>query len=86
MNTDRLVSRLRWLMRLVFAGGAALLLTGSVLGQDAQPRVAVLPTNGIVDQVMAGYLHDALSKAANDGYAAALIEIETPGGRSLAAS
>jgi membrane-bound serine protease (ClpP class) len=80
MNTDRLVSRLRWLMRLVFAGGAALLLTGSVLGQEAQPRVYTLPTSGIVDQVMAGYLHDALAKAQRDGYAAVLIELDTPGG------
>src|SRR5437762_2513320 len=80
MNSVRLVNRLRWLVRAVGAAAAALLLSGVVLAQVEQPRVAILPTNGIVDQVMSGYLHDALAKAQSDGFAAALIEIDTPGG------
>ena len=80
MNSVRLVTRLRWLIRAVGAAAAALLLSGVVFAQGEQPQVAVLPTNGIVDQVMSGYLHDGLAKAANDGYAAALMEIDTPGG------
>ncbi len=80
MNIVRHRSRLRWLGRAFFALTAALLLTGTIHAADAQPRVAVLPTNGIVDQVLAGYLHGALATAAADGYAAALIEIDTPGG------
>ena len=80
MKIVRHRSRLRWLGRVFFAVAAALLLTGTLLAKEGAPRVAVLPTNGIVDQVMAGYLRDALATAANDGYAAALIEIDTPGG------
>jgi membrane-bound serine protease (ClpP class) len=64
--------------------GLGLLATGLigsfVLGQDAQPRVYLLPTTGIVDQVMAGYLHDGIAKAQREGAAAALIQIDTPGG------
>ena len=80
MNAARLRSRLRWVARLVFASAAALLLSGTLHAADTQPRVAVLPTTGIVDQVLSGYLHDALAKAASDGYAAAIMEIDTPGG------
>lgn len=80
MKIARLRSRLRWLGRAFFALTAALLLAGTLHAADAQPRVAVLPLNGIVDNVLQGYLHDALAQAANQGYAAALIEIDTPGG------
>ncbi|MEP7380025.1 MAG: nodulation protein NfeD, partial [Chloroflexota bacterium] len=80
MNTVRLRSRFRWLARAFFALSAALLLSGTLHASDTQPRVAVLPTKGIVDQVMAGYLREALATAAGDGFAAALIEIDTPGG------
>jgi membrane-bound serine protease (ClpP class) len=80
MNKVRVASRLRWLFRLAGAAGLGLLLVGSALGQDAQPRVYTLPTSGIVDQVMAGYLHDALAKAQRDGYSAVLIQLDTPGG------
>ncbi|MDL2336076.1 MAG: nodulation protein NfeD, partial [Chloroflexota bacterium] len=80
MKIVRHRSRLRWLGRAFFAVTAALLLSGTILAKEGAPRVAVLPTIGIVDQVMAGYLRDALATAANDGYTAALIEIDTPGG------
>ena len=40
----------------------------------------MLPTSGIVDQVMAGYLRDGIAKAQDEGAAAVLIELNTPGG------
>ena len=80
MNRVRLRSRLRWLTRLVFTAGAVLLLAGTVFAEEGRPSVYVLPTQGIVDQVMAGYLHDAIDIAQRDGYDAVLIELDTPGG------
>ncbi|MGH2408615.1 MAG: NfeD family protein, partial [Candidatus Limnocylindrales bacterium] len=55
---------------LAIAGGA----------RAAEPRVVLLPTSGIVDQVMARYLHDRVADAAASGAAAAIIQLDTPGG------
>jgi membrane-bound serine protease (ClpP class) len=62
------------------AAGLSALLVGSVFGQDDQPKVAVLPTHGIVDQVMAGYLHEGIAKAHRQGASAVVIRLHTPGG------
>lgn len=80
MNTVRLRSRLRWLVRAFFAAGATLLLAGTSLADEGRPRVYVMTTTGIVDHVMAGYLHDGFERAANEGFAAVVIELDTPGG------
>lgn len=80
MNPARLRSRLRWLARAFFAVGAALLLTGTLSAAEERPRVYVMTTTGIVDHVMAGYLHDGFARAANEGFAAVIIELDTPGG------
>ena len=72
--------RLTWLGRWLFGVGLALLLALPALAQGEQKTVYVLPTSGVVDQVMAGYLHDGLAKAAREGGAAALITLNTPGG------
>ncbi len=58
----------------------SLLLSGFAAGQDGTPKVYVMPTSGTVDQIMAQYIHDGLAKAADQGAAAALIELNTPGG------
>jgi len=63
---------------LLAAGGLLLLLRGTTVAEA--PSVIVLPTTGIVDQVMAGYLHDGIAQAAEQGAAAVVIEIDTPGG------
>jgi membrane-bound serine protease (ClpP class) len=80
MNPVRLRSRLRWLARGFFAVGAALLLTGTLSANEGRPQVYVMTTTGIVDHVMAGYLHDGFQRAANEGFAAVVIELDTPGG------
>ena len=43
-------------------------------------QVYVMPTSGIVDQVMEGYLRDGIAKAKRDGFAAVVIQLDTPGG------
>ncbi len=80
MKNVRLTSRLRRLGRLSFALGLILLLAGAVNGQEHEPRVYVLPTDGIVDQVMDGYLRDGIARAERDGYDAVVIQLDTPGG------
>jgi membrane-bound serine protease (ClpP class) len=44
------------------------------------PRVVVLPTSGIVDQVMAAYLHDRVADAASSGASLVVVRLDTPGG------
>jgi membrane-bound serine protease (ClpP class) len=43
-------------------------------------QVIVLPTTGIVDNVMAGYLADGVARGERDGAAAVVIRLNTPGG------
>ena len=59
--------------------GVLALLLGSAQAQ-ADRRVVVLPTAGVVDQVMAGYLREGITAAAASGAAAVIIELDTPGG------
>jgi len=65
---------------MLLAATGTLLLTGVVHAASPAPSVVVLPTTGVVDQVMAGYLADGISHAEADGAAAVIIELDTPGG------
>jgi len=70
----------RRVIRLLPLVAGLLLLLGS-LARGAEPgTVVVLPTKGIVDQVMAGYLRDGIASAAADGAPAVVIQLDTPGG------
>jgi len=80
MNLSQVGSLLRSLTRLAFAAGLALLLVAPAFADDAAPTVYVLPTSGVVDQIMSGYIHDGIAKAQTEGGAAVLIELNTPGG------
>jgi len=60
---------------------------GLVLGAVAPARAAdeareawVLPTTGVVDTVMAGYLSDGVAKAAREGAEVVVVKLNTPGG------
>jgi membrane-bound serine protease (ClpP class) len=67
----------------MIAGLALLLgLLGMAASAQASPGdiVRVLPTTGIVDNVMAGYLADGVARAKRDGAVAVVIELDTPGG------
>ncbi|HEY8199040.1 MAG TPA: hypothetical protein VIF44_04660, partial [Candidatus Limnocylindrales bacterium] len=76
--TDRLARPVRRLAMLLALTGLLLLTAAQARG--AQPKVVVLPTTGVVDQVMAGYLDDRIREAAEAGASAVVIELDTPGG------
>jgi membrane-bound serine protease (ClpP class) len=57
--------------------GLILLAAGA---RGAGREVVVLPTTGIVDQVMARYLADGIARAERDDAAAVVIKLNTPGG------
>jgi membrane-bound serine protease (ClpP class) len=80
MTAERLAIQLRRLTRLLFAMGLAALLVGTAYGAEPAQRVYVLPTSGIVDQVMAGYLREGIAKAHRERMPAVIIELDTPGG------
>ena len=80
MKSNSVATRLRWLARLVLAAGLALVVAAPALADGSAPQVYVMPTSGTVDQVMAGYLHDGIARAASSGFAAVVIQIDTPGG------
>jgi membrane-bound serine protease (ClpP class) len=63
------------------AGAVGLALSaGTTRGATDGPVVIVLPTTGVVDNVMAGYLDDGIARAARDGAGAVVIQLNTPGG------
>ena len=67
----------------LFTGFALLAALAGLLGgsvRAAEPQVVLLPTTGIVDQVMAAYLRDGIASAASNGAHAVIIKLNTPGG------
>jgi len=60
--------------------GAGLLIVAATPALGASRVVHVLPTTGVVDSVMAGYLSEGIAKAAREGGDAVVIELDTPGG------
>jgi membrane-bound serine protease (ClpP class) len=68
----------RAILALSTVTGLFCLIVGSVFG--AGKTVVVLPTTGVVDNVMAGYLAEGIRKASADGATAVVIRLNTPGG------
>jgi membrane-bound serine protease (ClpP class) len=64
--------------------GTLLLLIAPVAGQSADPTVRVLTIDGTITPPMAQYIERGIRSAENDGAAAIVIEIDTPGGLSSA--
>jgi membrane-bound serine protease (ClpP class) len=60
--------------------GAIGILASGGSAVAASPTVVVLPTTGIVDNVMSGFLRESIAKAERDGASAVVIELDTPGG------
>ena len=52
------------------------------LGAPNGPEVVVLPTSGVVDDVMAGYVTAGVNRAEADGAAAVVVQLDTLGGSS----
>ncbi len=69
---------------LLIAGILGLAAGSATSAEDGAP-VYVLPTTGIVDAVMAGYIDDAVAHAESTGAAAVVVKLDTPGG-SLSAT
>ncbi|MBA3235341.1 MAG: nodulation protein NfeD [Chloroflexi bacterium] len=69
----------RSLTGIAFVLGVVAILAGQP-ARAASESVVVLPTTGIVDAVMAGYLEEGVAKAAGEGAAAVVIQLNTPGG------
>ena len=65
-------------VRVALLAGLAGMLVGGA--RAAEPQVVLLPTTGIVDQVMAAYLRDGIASATASGADAVIIELNTPGG------
>ncbi len=64
---------------LPLVAGLLMLVAAGVRG--AEPgHVVVLPTKGVVDQVLAGYLREGISDAAAGGASAVVVQLDTPGG------
>jgi membrane-bound serine protease (ClpP class) len=70
----------RALHRLVIALGLLLMAGAVAQAQDTTGHVVVLPTSGVVDQIMAGYIREGIARAEADGARAVVIELDTPGG------
>jgi membrane-bound serine protease (ClpP class) len=76
---DRSADALRRLVGACLTAAMALGLATTAV-RAASPTVVLLPTTGIVDQVMANYVTSGLSQAAQQDAAAAIIKLDTPGG------
>lgn len=74
------MARRRSLLSLLpLVAGLLMLVAGTVRGADPG-HVVVLPTKGVVDQVLAGYLREGIGVAAAEGAAAVVVQLDTPGG------
>ncbi|MGI8927963.1 MAG: NfeD family protein [Candidatus Limnocylindrales bacterium] len=67
------------MVRVLLGFGLVLMLASQALGKEGD-RVYVMPTSGVVDQIMDGYIRDGIAKAEREGAAAVLIQLDTPGG------
>jgi len=59
---------------------AALVLSGAAAGAPSGSRVLVVEFHNDVNPVTQDYLTDEMRRGAKDGYAAVVIEMDTPGG------
>jgi membrane-bound serine protease (ClpP class) len=55
-------------------------LPSPAVGASDGPEVVVLPTSGVVDDVMASYVAGGVQRAESDGAAAVIIQLDTLGG------
>ena len=70
----------RLLSLALIALGLLLAPVADALAQDDQPRVDVIQVDGTITPVMARYVERAIENAEEDGRAALVIEMDTPGG------
>jgi len=68
---------LRWLPVVI---ALLALLPGAVFAQPSEPTVYVLNVEGVINPVMADYIERGINQAEEDGAAACVIRMDTPGG------
>lgn len=78
--TRHVAARLSLVVRAAAMVLALLGLLATPADAISSGSVVVLPTAGVVDQVMAGYVTEGIQRAAADGAAAVVIRLDTPGG------
>jgi membrane-bound serine protease (ClpP class) len=74
---------IRRVARTIYALSLALGLLGIAVGSlqaAGERQVIVLPAEGVVDNVLAGYLTEGIARAEREGAAAVIIRLNTPGG------
>jgi membrane-bound serine protease (ClpP class) len=76
---QRRPSVLAFVRTTMLLAGLIALVMGTVRAQE-QPAVIVLPTTGVVDQIMANYVREGIDRAVAEGAPAVVIELDTPGG------
>jgi membrane-bound serine protease (ClpP class) len=64
----------------ICALAAALLLAGGATAQESTPRVLVIELANDINPVTADYVIDGIERAEDDGFDAAVLELDTPGG------
>jgi membrane-bound serine protease (ClpP class) len=64
----------------ICALAAALLLVGGATAQDSTPRVLVIELANDINPVTADYVIDGIERAEDEGFDAAVLELDTPGG------
>jgi membrane-bound serine protease (ClpP class) len=69
-------------LRLLPALIAVVVLAAPAAAAGSRPKVLVIDFDNDVNPVTAGYATDALERAEQDGYSAAVIRLDTPGGLS----
>ena len=72
--------RARLLLPVVPLACALLALLVGAVGAQSAPPVRLLPVSGVIDQVLANHLADGIAKAEQDGAAAVVVQLDTPGG------
>jgi membrane-bound serine protease (ClpP class) len=76
-------SMIRRVVRTAYGLSLALGLFGMMAGSlraAGEGQVYVLPADGVVDNVLAGYITESIAKAEREGVAAVVIRLNTPGG------
>jgi membrane-bound serine protease (ClpP class) len=87
----RVLRSVEHLSRLFVVAGLGWLLVGTLLhpthatqvvqaADGSGPPVYVLTANGVVDNVMAGYLEEGVGRSASEGSPAVIVQLNTPGG------
>jgi membrane-bound serine protease (ClpP class) len=78
--THRRLSPLAVLRIVMLLTGVLAMLASTVQAQEGERTVVVLPTTGVVDQIISNYIREGIDAAVAQGAQAVVIALDTPGG------